>query len=73
MSIKDFWSKCPPVGANKKYLITCNHKPFAGFDAHSEAKSAKEMYSAEIKLKKGDLAFCSKQEWDIILNPDYKV
>lgn len=71
MSTQKFLDSCPPVGANKRFLVTCNGKPFAGFDTQEEAKSVKNMYGAEIKLKKGNFAYCSLQEWAVILNPDY--
>jgi len=70
-TVSNFLRNCPPVGAKKKFLVTCNGKPFAGFDKQSEAKAAKDMYSAQLKLKKGGMAHCSTQEWAIIQNPDY--
>jgi len=70
MNIHQFLAKCPSVGANKRFLVVCNGKPFAGFNTQVEAKDVKEMYGKEIRLKKG-LAYCSAQEWAVVPNPEY--
>jgi hypothetical protein len=70
MDIQEFVKSCPPVGAKKKYIVTCNNQPFAGFSSKKEAEIAKAMYSVEINTRNG-LAYCSKQEWAVKPNPDY--
>lgn len=74
MDVNDFLKKCPPIGANKKFLVTCNGKPFAGFDSHSGAKVAVEMYKQPVKMSRGKvgLNFNVQCDWSITDNPDYK-
>jgi hypothetical protein len=37
-----------PVGANRRFLVTMNNEPFAGFDTYEEAMTAKKMYSKNV-------------------------
>jgi len=55
-----------PIGANKRFLVKCGGKPFAGFDKLSQAK----MYVAvQLAKTKGNLgkepAFAAKEIWNI--------
>jgi hypothetical protein len=41
--------KFPPTGHEKRFLITCDGKPFAGYDTRKDAEMARDMYSKNVR------------------------
>ena len=53
-----------PVGANKRFLVTCNGGPFAGFDTHNQASLYVTMQKNKTK-KGGAPAEAAGKDWNI--------
>ncbi len=41
--------KFPAIGGGKRYLISCDGKPFAGYDNRKDAEMARDMYSKNVR------------------------
>ena len=54
-----------PVGANKRYLVTCSGEPFAGFDKLNQAKMYVAMQKAKKKGGGAAPAAAAEKSWDI--------
>lgn len=54
-----------PVGADKRYLVTCDGKPFAGFDSHSAAAAYVAAQKEKRNHNKRGPAVAAKATWGI--------
>lgn len=57
--------KFPPTGANKKFLLQCEGKPFAGYNTRKEAESALSSYSQNVRGAQNPSSN-SKMSWNIV-------
>lgn len=57
--------KFPPIGANKKFLLHCDGKPFAGYASRKEAEAALNSYSANVRGATNPSSN-SKMSWTIV-------
>ena len=59
-----------PIGNNKRFLVTCDGKDFAGFDSMDQAKGYVAMHKSKTKgakgKGKGDPAYAANREWNIV-------
>ena len=55
-----------PIGANKKFLVTMDGSPFAGFDERKDAEGYINMMKTCKKGGSGQvLAACANHNWEI--------
>ena len=53
-----------PVGANKKYLVTCSGEVWAGFNSMAQARGYITMQMSK-KNGKGGPAHSTEKTWDV--------
>ena len=53
-----------PVGANKKYVVYMDNKPFAGFDSLKQAKIYVAAQKSKVKSR-GVQAYAATRDWVI--------
>ena len=56
----------PPVGGDKPFQVTCDGKPFAGFDTYKEAEAAREMYARLAMTVKRVATYGSTRDWRVV-------
>lgn len=57
--------KFPPTGANKRFLVQCDGKPFAGYNSRKEAEAALNSYSANVRGATNPSSN-SKMSWTLV-------
>jgi hypothetical protein len=66
IDMASWWSKQVPIGGNRRYLITCDGHPFAGFDDLGQAQAALGMYSQVKKVVKGAAVTTAAHRYELV-------
>ena len=53
-----------PIGANKRFLVQCDGKDFAGFDSKGQAAGYIAMQKGKKKVR--EPAYAANREWSVI-------
>ena len=56
----------PPIGANHRFLINMDGKPFAGFKTLKEAQMYIAMQKSKVKGNSRDKAYAADREWSVV-------
>lgn len=64
MAKKKYNFMSTPIGAGKRYIVTMDGSPFAGFDKKSQAKIYIAMQKAKVTGSRAP-AFAAGKNWDI--------
>jgi hypothetical protein len=52
-----------PIGGGRRFLVTMDAKPFAGFDTMVEASRYVSMQKSKVKGNSRDKAYAAEREW----------